>query len=725
MNVLLIGGSCSLIDNLILKIRKEGHRVFLLTGDKYKQSKYQKVFERYDFPYDCEELREILESVNPDVTIFMGAFDTNYRWNNEERESVKYTSNLINILVAYSEVRRGKFIMLSSHEVYSGNHTHDIEETESTLGSGFKGATLAQAEEICANFHKNWNLDIVVLRLDHVYSIPKELKDVNNICARMCIQSLKDGCIKVDSKNEFSLLPERDAVEFIFQVVKINQHSQFIYHLSSGRVISEVELAGMIEKYLQNGSSIVTVDESGGRCVLSGKKFEEEYGIHAFGKLEENVEKMAAYMKKHASVFVDERELSLSWWKRMLNQWMWLAKAIIPFIENLICFIPFFMLNNRTVGSEYFANLDPYLLYVLLFAIVYGQQQATFSAICAVAGYMFRQMYNRTGFDVILDYNTYVWIAQLFILGLVVGYMRDQIRAIRAESKELEAHLSQQIVNIKDINGSNVRVKEVLEQQLIDHKDSIGKIYSITSRLDQQMPEEVMFDAVEMMTELMHTKDVAIYNVVNDDYARMFSASSEKARSLGNSIRYREMQAVYDELKEQKVYINKSLDEKYPLMANAIFEGGKMQMIIMIWGLNWEKMTLGQANFLTVVSYLIQNAVLRARRYMTALEEKRYLKDTHVMEVTAFQSLVNSYMNAKKRNLVECTFLKIQNSENRYEEIGKVMTRQLRTSDYLGFMPDKEVYVLLANTSPQDAVFVQNRFDQNGYVTKVVENMAE
>ena len=212
MNVLLIGGSCSLIDNLILKIRKEGHRVFLLTGDKYKQSKYQKVFERYDFPYDCEELREILESVNPDVTIFMGAFDTNYRWNNEERESVKYTSNLINILVAYSEVRRGKFIMLSSHEVYSGNHTHDIEETEPTLGSGFKGATLAQAEEICANFHKNWNLDIVVLRLDHVYSIPKELKDVNNICARMCIQSLKDGCIKADSKNEFSLLPERDAV---------------------------------------------------------------------------------------------------------------------------------------------------------------------------------------------------------------------------------------------------------------------------------------------------------------------------------------------------------------------------------------------------------------------------------------------------------------------------------------------------------------------------------
>ena len=79
-----------------------------------------------------------------------------------------------------------------------------------------------------------------------------------------------------------------------------------------------------------------------------------------------------------------------------------------------------------------------------------------------------------------MDYNTYVWIAQLFILGLVVGYMRDQIRTMRMESQELEDHLSRQIADIRDINESNVRVKEVMEQQLIDQRDGIGKIYSIT-----------------------------------------------------------------------------------------------------------------------------------------------------------------------------------------------------------------------------------------------------
>ena len=77
--------------------------------------------------------------------------------------------------------------------------------------------------------------------------------------------------------------------------------------------------------------------------------------------------------------------------------------------------------------------MDFYLLYVLLFAIVYGQQQAIFSALLATAGYCFRQMYDKTGFEVLLDYNTYVWMAQLFIVGMVVGYMkiRSKISEIR------------------------------------------------------------------------------------------------------------------------------------------------------------------------------------------------------------------------------------------------------------------------------------------------------
>ena len=724
MNILLAGGSSSLINSMILKLRKEGHRVCLLTGDKYRHNKYERVFEKYEFSYDCENLNDILKSVNADVTILMGAFDTNYHWDGEERETVPFISHLVNILVSYSMTNKKRLIFLSSDEIYNGNYTEDIKEEEPFSGAGIRAGALSQAENICENFRVNRGLDIITLRLDHLYNIPKERKDVNNICADMCLDCMRDGHIKARTEHTFSLLCENDAVEYIYQFVKTSHHKYSLYNLSSNDVVSELKLATMVQKAMGIESNIVTFSDSNGRCVLSGNRFEEEFGVHAFGNLEKNIKDMASYMKKHEAAFLKGEELKLPWWKMLYEKWKWLIKILFPFFENLVCFIPFFMMNNRTVGSEYFANLDPFLLYVLLFAIVYGQQQATFSAILAVAGYMFRQMYTRSGFEVLIDYNTYVWIAQLFILGLVVGYMRDQIRTMRLESQELEEHLHRQIVDIRDINESNVRVKEVMEQQLIDHKDSIGKIYSITAGLEQRMPDEVIFYAVEMLGKLMKTKDVALYNVVSKDYARIFSASSQKARSLGNSIRYREMTDIYDALKEQKVYINKKMDEQYPLMARGIYEGEEVQMIVMMWGLSWEKMTLGQANFLTVVSYLIQNAVLRAQRYMQALEEKRYSQNSRILKPEAFESLVQAYMKAKLKNLVECVLIKVDVQNSEYQKTDEQMSGYMRDSDYMGMLPDGNLYVLLTNTTREGAVIVQDRFEKNGYKTEYVEMMS-
>ena len=173
MNILLIGGEGSLINSMIVKLKKEGHRIYLLTGVQNKKVTYEKVFEKYNFTYDSENLNDIFESVNPDVTIFMGAYDTNFQWKQQEREAVRYSSSLMNILVAYSMTKRGKFIYLSSEEVYSGSYPAEIREDEPVSAVGFRGMTLAQGEKICENYQENWKLDIIILRLDHLYHIPR------------------------------------------------------------------------------------------------------------------------------------------------------------------------------------------------------------------------------------------------------------------------------------------------------------------------------------------------------------------------------------------------------------------------------------------------------------------------------------------------------------------------------------------------------------------------
>lgn len=52
----------------------------------------------------------------------------------------------------------------------------------------------------------------------------------------------------------------------------------------------------------------------------------------------------------------------------------------------------------------------------------------------------------------------------------------------------------------------------------------------------------------------------------------------------------------------------------------------------------------GRVNRLTVISYLIQNAVVRANRYLEALREHRYLGNSSILEKEAFTQLVSAFL---------------------------------------------------------------------------------
>ena len=234
------------------------------------------------------------------------------------------------------------------------------------------------------------------------------------------------------------------------------------------------------------------------------------------------------------------------------------------------------------MGSQFFGKLDSYLLYVLLFAIIYGQQQATFSAILAVAGYCFRQMYTKSGLEVIVDYNTYVWIAQLVILGLAVGYLRDRLVVLKRDKDDEIEYLKHRLRDIEEINRTNVKLKNEMERQIVNQSDSMGKIYEITSSLDKYEPEEVLFYAAEVVSRLMESRDVAIYTVSNENFARLISFTSKSARQLGNSIEFRSYKNMYEDFAADRVFVNRRLEEGLPMMALAIRSEGVMKLIVML-----------------------------------------------------------------------------------------------------------------------------------------------
>ena len=734
MNVLLIGAASELANQLIKKMNKEGHRVSLLTGSRYGQEKYERVFERYDFQYTNVSMIEIFESAAPDAVIYLGAYDRTYNWVNAQEDSVRFISGLMSILMAYASYGRGRFLFLSSEAVFSW--TGEKKETDKPDDTELKGMAVAQGEALCDSFRISRDMDILTVRLGGLYGVARELSYVDSFPAAMSLEALQTGHVSARADCKRSLLHVADAVQFLGQILAAPEHKYNLYHIT-GQTVEEEEVAryvaaAFVEQRKERGETPneeIKVDVTKGKGTLHMSldctRFREEFGINRLNDVNESVQKIVRRMVRHKELFLTDREVALPWYKRLWMKAGWAFQALLPFLENMIAFIPFFILNNHAAGSQFFAKIDFYLLYVLLFAIIFGQQQAAFSAILATFGYLFRQMYDRTGFDVLLDYNTYIWIAQLFILGLIVGYLKDRISDQKVEAKEDHTYMAGQVDDIKEINSSNVRVKDAMQTQIINQSDSVGKIYEITSTLDQYSYDEVLFYAAEILSQIMGSEDVAIYTVSGGPYARLFTATSPVARTLGNSMRYVELEGLYDEIKEKRVFINRQLDPKLPKMASAIYDSDEVRLLLLVWSLPWEKMTLGQANILAVTGALIQNAVLHANRYLEALHSDRFIGDTPILQPAEFGSLLRAYYKAQTRGLTVYSVLELLPGERPLEELGGNVKSFIRPNDYVGELQGGRLIVLLTNTDEAGCTTVMGRLEKLGFRSEPIQLTGE
>lgn len=725
MDIILTGADNAMMESLIGKLRKEGHRIFVLSNERVKKTKYKKIFEQYDFNYDNENMSAIIESICPDAVIFLGAFDGSYQWEKGQKEAVRYGEGLINVIEACAHLKQHpRFLYLSTCEVYTKHSPDNYGEHEEFCPVTVKAEAVRQGELICGNYFKSKRADAVVARLDHVYGNPILRSDLEEPMYGMLKSAIREGEIIADENHVFSMISIFDAVEFIYKLLITEDLQKRVYNLSSEEEISELEVANLLVTGLNKKVEVKKTTGEPHRVVLSQKRFLDEFKGEVFHSYEEDLPLLARQIKARQGEFFDEVEVEETALRRFYKKMKVFLRAILPYFETAALFVPAFMLNNRATGSDYFANLDFYLLYVLFIAIIHGQQQAMIAGVLAVAGYFFRQQYDRSTFDVMLDYNTYVWIAQLFIVGLVVGNLKDRLQVIRDEDTNEIKYLNSQVKDITEINTNNVLIKNTMEEQLINQNDSFGKIYEITSTLDQYAPEEVLFYAAEVLRELLHTEDVAIYSVANGDYARLFAATSPLARSLGNSLKYTDMTELYVYISSDQVYINRDMKEGYPQMANALFSEGKMQLIIMTWGLPLERLNLSQANMMRIAGFLIQNAVLRANRYMEALESTRYVENTNLLEEEAFNSLLEAFLTARDRELTQCCVLQLPkfSAEEEPEAVEQV-SKTLRNSDYLGKRSDGRIYILLSNTDAKSADYVINRLEGLGIEASLWRSM--
>ncbi|MGN0359243.1 MAG: NAD-dependent epimerase/dehydratase family protein, partial [Hominisplanchenecus sp.] len=319
MDIMLVGGVSPMMRKLSLKLYKEGHRIYVLSGSRDPSRRYEHAFERYDFPYDSASIEEVFRSVNPDVTILLGAFDGNISGEDPKREAVQYAAGLQNLLLSWSALEKGRLIYLSSVEVYGSSYQIHVTESIRPVPRGVRPIMLFQGEESCRFYQEQLQKDVLILRIDRLHDVPKDRREAAfGICQSKCLDAFQNGAVSYRRNYQYGLTYMGDAVESIYQLISCEKHKYGLYHISSSEAYSELQIADAIGEHL--GMNLEKIDntlEEQNSVILSNERLKEEFGFQIWCEPEETIQKTIQYMKKHSVRFLDSSHPGWDIWHRI------------------------------------------------------------------------------------------------------------------------------------------------------------------------------------------------------------------------------------------------------------------------------------------------------------------------------------------------------------------------------------------------------------------------
>ncbi|MBM6999507.1 NAD(P)-dependent oxidoreductase [bacterium] len=727
MNVLLAGGECALLEALASRYAKEGDRVFWLTGTRDRPTGRVRAFARYSFPLDGDAVREVVRDVGPDLVVCLGAYDPTLDWAEAGHAGRRFLAGVTNLMLATSDLERCRMVYLSSEEPFAAGYDEDVKEDArpSPLAGevGWRAQVLTTAESQWLSARQLRGSDVLVLRLDHVFSLPSSVRLRSETCLDLCLTAFRSGRVYADASHVFSPIYVDDAVDAVWRASKAPAHAHDLYNVASGQVVSEREVAELVRDAMGGALDVVVGgDAPRRRVVLDGSRFADEFGMGVHHRVEDAIPQIVSYLRVHGERFLRAGDTPPRSPARALHALRTVGGGVVPVAENLACAAIVTALMVALGQADALDLIDPYLLYVLLFAITYGQGQAILAGCLATAGHLWLAVAGHGAYAVAINVSTYLWVAQLFVVGLSVGYLKDRLDKSRTEADDEIAYLRARRDDIKAINAENARVKQMLESQLLDQSDSLGRVYRIASELYEGDEREVIFRAAHMLSRLTNSPDVSIYLASKGGYLRLVSTTSDGARQLGNSVRVDALGALGDDLAAQRTFVNRALEARRPGMARGIYgDDGELKAVAMIWQVPWERMTLAQADMLAISCMLIRDAMVRAARMIDALTSSRTVAGTGLLDARAFAELRDIYRRASEDGLVVYGVLRVAvPAGTGLPAMEAALRSHLRETDYLGVDGSGAVLALLTNAPRDDARRVQRRLAEAGFACEVL-----
>jgi UDP-glucuronate decarboxylase len=726
MDEVLITGGCGFIgSHTAEKFAAEGYRVVIIdnlsTGLKNNLNFSHKLYELDVASKDCEN---IFRNHRFSIVIHLAS-------QNDLKKSIDdpyYNARtnilgLVNMLHLSTKYNAGRFIFGSSSAVYGNNETLPLKEEYEINPISPYGTGKYLGEYYCNKWKEIYGLDTVCLRFSNVYGPRQGVSGENRVVSNF-IKKADSGLKLVifgDGEQTRDFIYVSDVVDAIYRAIYSTNSS--ILNISSGSEVSIKYLANEINKIRRISGIRYEMSRDGDirHSVLDNTKAKQELDWAPMYSLKEGLEKTFKWYSENKfmpHLFAGEKKEK----KQNKNG---IFKKLFPYIENVLLFIVFAWLSDISKISMGI-KIDFMILYILLIGITHGLRQSSISMLLSSILFLYNSF--NEGKDIaflIYDINTIFYIANYFIVGIGTGYVIDKKNYNINNYRKNEEDTNHELSLLNRMYDENLKIKNSLQDQILSSENSFGKIYSIISELDSLEPANVFNSTVSVIGSAMKSEEVSIYSLSGNGHYLRLIARSKGSFSFLKSIKLDDMPQIKDIVENGQIFVNKKLDNSLPVLAAPIVNDKKTVAVIMIKSVKFEQLSLHYINLFRIIIQLITATLVRAYVHQAAIEEKKYIRDTLLLNSDAYKQILKIKKDSFEKEQSECSFIRIDKKYKNLTEISDKLNNLIRDDDYAGMDENGTIYVILSNTNRDNAINVKMRMAYNGIPVTILDFMEE
>lgn len=239
--------------------------------------------------------------------------------------------------------------------------------------------------------------------------------------------------------------------------------------------------------------------------------------------------------------------------------------------------------------------------------------------------------------------------------------------------------------------------------------------------IDSLLPDEILYEVLQKLEEIMKNTSVAIYSVSQDAaFARLIMCSKAISSDLKRSVRITDYSGMQKSFECHEVFSHIQSENFEPAVAVPVFSDNNLKGILMLWRVNNDQRTRGYIEQFKVFVGMAHNQIVRA--LSVDANSADFLPGTQILNCSRFYKVYKVKKQMRDRKYLDFIQLRLHYKGMTLGTLSEKVTRVVRMSDDLGQGVDGQIYLLLNQSRVEESGKIVERLKNQGITCDVLGN---